>query len=89
MRSFTLADVEDVEDPTEALEKLLEWPSIASKNWVYRQYDHMVRANTMVQDGRLADVHRLWSDVLARGLHGDWVETGTYKGGTSLLAALQ
>jgi phosphoribosylformylglycinamidine synthase len=25
------------------LKKLLAWPSIASKNWVYRQYDHQVR----------------------------------------------
>ena len=31
VRSFTLADVEDLEDPTEALEKLLEWPSIARR----------------------------------------------------------
>ena len=51
VRGFTLASVEDVEDPTEVLEKLLEWPSIASKNWVYRQYDHMVRANTIVNPG--------------------------------------
>ena len=62
VRSFTLADVEDVEDPTEALEKLLEWPSIASKNWVYRQYDHMVRANTMVNPGSDAAVIRIKAD---------------------------
>ena len=30
----------------EALLTLLAHPSIASKNWVYRQYDHMVRAGT-------------------------------------------
>ena len=35
VRSF-VAGVEDLEDPTEVLEKLLEWP-IASKNWVYRR----------------------------------------------------
>jgi phosphoribosylformylglycinamidine (FGAM) synthase-like enzyme len=29
-------------------EKLLAWPSIASKNWVYRQYDHMVRDGSVV-----------------------------------------
>ena len=62
VRSFTLAGVEDVEDPTEALEKLLEWPSIASKNWVYRQYDHMVRANTMVNPGSDAAVIRIKAD---------------------------
>ena len=31
-------------------------PSIASKNWVYRQYDHMVRAGTMVLPGSDAAV---------------------------------
>ena len=67
VRSFTLADVEDVEDPTEALEKLLEWPSIASKNWVYRQYDHMVRANTMVNPGSDAAVIRIKADSVPGG----------------------
>ena len=34
-----------------ALGKLLADPSIASKVWVYRQYDHMVRDGTMVLPG--------------------------------------
>ncbi len=40
----------------EALLRLLADPSIASKNWVYRQYDHMVRAGTMVLPGSDAAV---------------------------------
>jgi phosphoribosylformylglycinamidine synthase subunit PurL len=39
-----------------ALLQLLAHPSIASKNWVYRQYDHMVRAGTMVLPGSDAAV---------------------------------
>jgi phosphoribosylformylglycinamidine synthase len=39
-----------------ALHQLLAHPSIASKNWVYRQYDHMVRAGTMVLPGSDAAV---------------------------------
>jgi phosphoribosylformylglycinamidine synthase II len=39
-----------------ALSTLLAHPSIASKNWVYRQYDHMVRAGTMVLPGSDAAV---------------------------------
>jgi len=35
---------------------LLAHPSIASKNWVYRQYDHMVRAGTCVLPGSDAAV---------------------------------
>lgn len=49
--------------------------------------DIMVVRYTMVTSERLETVLQLWSDVLARGLPGDWVETGTFKGGTSLLAA--
>ena len=43
-------------DPRAALLTLLAHPSIASKNWVYRQYDHMVRAGTMVLPGSDAAV---------------------------------
>jgi phosphoribosylformylglycinamidine synthase II len=39
-----------------ALLTLLAHPSIASKNWVYRQYDHMVRAGTIVLPGSDAAV---------------------------------
>jgi phosphoribosylformylglycinamidine synthase subunit PurL len=43
-------------DNQQALLKLLANPSIASKNWVYRQYDHMVRAGTTVLPGSDAAV---------------------------------
>jgi len=43
-------------DPIAALPALLAHPSIASKNWVYRQYDHMVRAGTCVLPGSDAAV---------------------------------
>jgi len=38
-------------DPETALPKLLSHPSIASKRWVWRQYDHMVRTGTAVLPG--------------------------------------
>src|SRR3954463_3946023 len=34
--------------PADSLLALLGSPTIASKRWVYRQYDHMVRTNTIV-----------------------------------------
>ncbi|MDD5350795.1 MAG: phosphoribosylformylglycinamidine synthase subunit PurL [Chthoniobacteraceae bacterium] len=43
-------------DVSLALGKLLADPSIASKEWVYRQYDHMVRDGTMVLPGSDAAV---------------------------------
>jgi phosphoribosylformylglycinamidine synthase len=41
----------DAPKPGESLLKLLASPSIASKEWVYRQYDHMVRIGTAVRPG--------------------------------------
>lgn len=43
----------------EALLKLLASPNLASKEWVYRQYDHMVRTNTAVLPGADAAVVRI------------------------------
>ncbi len=46
-------------DQNDALLKLLASPNIASKHWVYRQYDHMVRTNTAVLPGADAAVVRI------------------------------
>jgi phosphoribosylformylglycinamidine synthase II len=43
-------------DNQEALRQLLRDPTIASKNWVYRQYDHTVRTGTLVKPGSDAAV---------------------------------
>src|SRR5919109_1547862 len=43
-------------DNHEALRQLLRDPTIASKNWVYRQYDHTVRTGTVVKPGSDAAV---------------------------------
>ena len=67
VRAFTLEGIDDLDDPTAALGKLLKWPTIASKNWVYRQYDHMVRANTMVNPGSDAAVIRIKADSVPGG----------------------
>src|SRR6266496_1636508 len=40
----------------ESLRQLLRDPTIASKNWVYRQYDHTVRTGTLVKPGSDAAV---------------------------------
>jgi phosphoribosylformylglycinamidine synthase len=40
----------------DSLRQLLRDPTIASKNWVYRQYDHTVRTGTMVKPGSDAAV---------------------------------
>src|SRR5437763_1189219 len=59
VQSFTLAAIPDTSDPVGNLKSLLAWPTIASKNWVYRQYDHMVRDGTVVNPGSDAAVIRI------------------------------
>ncbi|MCG3159206.1 MAG: Phosphoribosylformylglycinamidine synthase subunit PurL [Acidobacteria bacterium] len=44
---------------TEILRRLVASPNLASKEWVYRQYDHMVRTNTVVLPGSDAAVIRV------------------------------
>lgn len=43
-------------DAVDSLRRLLSHPSIASKRWVWRQYDHMVRTGTVVLPGSDAAV---------------------------------
>ncbi len=47
-----------------ALPQLLAWPTIASKNWVYRQYDYTVRSGTALFPGSDAAVLRVKEDSL-------------------------
>ncbi len=44
---------------TKVLGRLITSPNLASKEWVYRQYDHMVRTNTVVLPGSDAAVIRV------------------------------
>jgi phosphoribosylformylglycinamidine synthase len=48
-----------VENIEETLLQLLQQPTIASKEWVYNQYDYMVRTNTVVAPGSDAAVVRI------------------------------
>ncbi len=55
-------DVDELPRPesmNRVLEQLLESPNIASREWVYRQYDHYVRSNTVVAPGADAAVVRI------------------------------
>ena len=45
--------------PQEALLRLLATPTVASKRWAYRQYDTMVRTNTLAAAGLSAGVVRV------------------------------
>ena len=59
LQSLNVDNLPDVKNPTNVLLSLLGSPSIASKAWVYRQYDHMVGINTVICPGSDAAVVRI------------------------------
>ena len=71
VRAFNLENVPDVEDIAGALTKLLADPSIASKNWVFRQYDFQVRNGTCLIPGSDAAVIRVKKDSLPKSKNDD------------------
>jgi len=58
-RNFDINLLPDVEDANETLTELLSSPNIASKRWVYEQYDSMVRTNTLDIEGSDAAIIRV------------------------------
>src|SRR4051812_18547442 len=58
VRALDVASLPAVK-PQDALLRLLASPTIASKRWVYRQYDTMVRTNTLAAAGMSAGVVRV------------------------------
>ena len=59
IRKLKLAKIPEPKNYNRTLLKLLASPSVASKKWVYRQYDHMVQTNTVVLPGSDAAVIKL------------------------------
>ncbi|WP_332237031.1 phosphoribosylformylglycinamidine synthase subunit PurL [Sporolactobacillus sp. KGMB 08714] len=51
--------VPDIQDFAATIKKLLAQPTLASKEWVTRQYDYMVQTNTVVAPGSDAAVIRI------------------------------
>jgi len=64
VRAFRLDGIADTTAPADVLNRLLAFPSIASKNWVYRQYDQQVRDGSVVLPGSDAAVIRIKTDSL-------------------------
>jgi phosphoribosylformylglycinamidine synthase subunit PurL len=52
-------EIPQVDDVKETLLQILRQPTVASKEWVYEQYDYMVRTNTVVSPGSDAAVVRI------------------------------
>jgi phosphoribosylformylglycinamidine synthase len=59
VQELNIKDIKEPRDYNEVLLKLLSSPNICSREWVYRQYDHMVRTDTVVLPGSDAAVLRI------------------------------
>ncbi|HEV8540317.1 MAG TPA: phosphoribosylformylglycinamidine synthase subunit PurL [Nitrospiraceae bacterium] len=90
LQSLNLEALPDVKVPTAVLLSLLASPTIASKRWVYQQYDHMVRTNTLIRPGSDAAVVRIKGTNKALALtadgNGRYCLLNPYVGGTIAVA---
>lgn len=77
-------------DPQAALLRLLDVPGIASKRWVYEQYDSTVRASTVIGPGADAAVVRVPDTEMGLALCTDgnsrYVLLDPYEGGKAAVA---
>ena len=65
------ASAEKHPEPAKALRALLDSPNVASKKWVYRQYDSIVQSNTVLGPGSDAAVLRIKNSRRAMALKVD------------------
>jgi phosphoribosylformylglycinamidine synthase subunit PurL len=79
-----------VPSPAEALLTLLDHPSIASKRWVFEQYDSTVQASTVIAPGGDAGVVRVRDADFAIAITTDcnarYVALDPYEGGKAAVA---
>lgn len=89
-REFDESSVPVPKEFGKVLEKLLSDPTIASKRWVYHQYDHMVRSNTLVRPGSDAAVLRVKGTPLGLAMTidglGSYCALDPYEGGKIVVA---
>jgi phosphoribosylformylglycinamidine synthase II len=72
LQNFDLSAIPDAgKDAASVLLRLLASPNIASKEWVFRQYDHQVQINTVVTPGGDAAVLRVKGTTKAIALTTD------------------
>ncbi len=74
----------------EALEKLIGWPELCSRRWVWEQYDHLIGGNTAQRPGGDAAVVRVEDGPKGLALTVDvtprYCEADPYQGGKQAVA---
>ncbi|ARU63845.1 phosphoribosylformylglycinamidine synthase II [Tumebacillus avium] len=88
--AFDAASVSVPDNLTDTLHELLRTPTIASKEYVYQQYDYMVRTNTVVRPGSDAAVVSIRGTKKALAMstdgNGRYVYLNPYTGGAHTIA---
>jgi phosphoribosylformylglycinamidine synthase len=83
-------DLEEPRDLEETLSTILESHTVASKHWIFEQYDHMVRSNTIVLPGGDAGVVRIKGTKTALAMcldgNGRYAYLDPYLGGATAIA---
>src|SRR5437762_7095163 len=76
--------------PTDALLQLLDAPSVASKTWVFEQYDSTVQASTVIPPGGDAGVlrvrHQEFGIAVKTDCNSRYVRLDPYEGGKATVA---
>jgi phosphoribosylformylglycinamidine synthase len=90
LEDVRIDDLEEPRDLEATLASLLESHTVASKHWIFEQYDHMVRSNTIVLPGGDAGVIRIKGTPLALAMcldgNGRTTYLDPYTGGASAVA---
>ena len=83
-------DVAEPPDLEDTLVQMLSSHTVASKHWIFEQYDHMVRSNTIVLPGSDAGVIRIKGTPMALAMcldgNGRYASADPYLGGASAVA---
>ena len=90
LQRLDVAALPQPESMNRVLAQLLESPNIASREWVYQQYDHYVRSNTVVAPGADAAVVRIKGTSKALALtvdcNGRYCHLDPHTGGMAAVA---
>ena len=83
-------EVTEPADPAACLTRLMGSPDIASRRWVWEQYDHLVQGNTIQRPGGDAAVVRIDGKEKALAVASDvtprYVEANPFEGGKQAVA---
>ena len=90
LHSVDMKEIPEPENYNDALIKIVGSHSIADKSWVYHQYDHTVRTNTVIPPGGSAAVIRIKGTNKAIATktdgNGRYVYLNPYRGGAIAVA---